>query len=160
MGEANLPAQEAKTNAYSRIPGPHVHPGGPGCDQEPSAERPAPAGRLIWRVRDRGTLRALSAAPRLRRGPLSLAVVTSRKATPPRVAYAVGRRVGGAVARNRVRRRLRAAARNHVCELQPGAAYLFGAASGAAALGFDELDTTVRTLLVEARRPRSAKALR
>jgi ribonuclease P protein component len=45
---------------------------------------------------------------------------------PPRVAYAVGRRAGGAVARNRVRRRLRAATRAHASELEPGRAYLIG----------------------------------
>ena len=45
---------------------------------------------------------------------------------PPRVAYAVGRKAGGAVARNRVRRRLRAATRAHSAELEPGRAYLVG----------------------------------
>ena len=43
---------------------------------------------------------------------------------PPRVAYAVGRGVGGAVVRNRVRRRLRAATRAHAAEFVPGHAYL------------------------------------
>jgi ribonuclease P protein component len=45
---------------------------------------------------------------------------------PPRVAYAVGRRAGGAVARNKVRRRLRAATRAHSGEFEPGRAYLVG----------------------------------
>ena len=43
---------------------------------------------------------------------------------PPRVAYAVGRRVGGAVARNRVRRRLRAVVRDEAAHLEPACAYL------------------------------------
>ena len=47
-------------------------------------------------------------------------------AEPPRVAYAVGRKAGGAVARNRVRRRLRAATRAHAIEFEPGRAYLVG----------------------------------
>lgn len=47
---------------------------------------------------------------------------------PPRVAYAVGRRAGGAVARNKIRRRLRAATRAHAAVLEPGRAYLVGAA--------------------------------
>ena len=38
---------------------------------------------------------------------------------PPRVAYSVGRRVGGAVVRNRVRRRLRAATRVHADAARP-----------------------------------------
>ena len=40
---------------------------------------------------------------------------------PPRFAYGIGRRVGPAVARNRVRRRLRAAARQ-LAESPPGLA--------------------------------------
>ena len=45
---------------------------------------------------------------------------------PPRVAYAIGRRVGGAVERNRVRRRLRAAWRALAAEpgTVPSGAYL------------------------------------
>ena len=45
--------------------------------------------------------------------------------TPPRVAYAVGRQAG-AVARNRLRRRLRAVVTDAAAELRPGA-YLVGA---------------------------------
>jgi len=66
---------------------------------------------------------------------------------PPRVAYAVGRRVGPAVVRNRVRRRLRAAARAHRAELRPGGAYLFGAAPGAATVSFAEIETAMGQLL-------------
>lgn len=61
---------------------------------------------------------------------------------PPRVAYAIGRTVGGAVVRNRLRRQLRAV----LCEfgplLHPGA-YLVAAAPGAASLSFGELRTAV-----------------
>ena len=52
--------------------------------------------------------------------------VVGSPSDPPRVAYAVGRRAGGAVARNLVRRRLRAATRAHASELEPGRAYLVG----------------------------------
>jgi len=41
--------------------------------------------------------------------------------TPPRVAFAVGRRVGSAVTRNRVRRQLRAATAEIARGLPPGA---------------------------------------
>ena len=54
------------------------------------------------------------------------AAVVASPSEPPRVAYAVGRRAGGAVARNKVRRRLRAATRAHARELEPGCAYLVG----------------------------------
>lgn len=59
---------------------------------------------------------------------------------PPRVAYAIGRKVGPAVRRNRLRRRLRAIVRGQAGRLAPGA-YLIGAAPGAAELSFDELMT-------------------
>ena len=70
---------------------------------------------------------------------------------PPRVAYAVGRRVGPAVVRNRVRRRLRAATMARRGELQPGA-YLFGAGPAAATASFAELDAAMGELLAVADR--------
>jgi ribonuclease P protein component len=60
-------------------------------------------------------------------------------AGPPRVAYAVGRAVGGAVARNRARRRLRAAVGVHADALQRGAAYLVAAGREAVTMPFCEL---------------------
>ena len=66
---------------------------------------------------------------------------------PPRVAYAVGRGVGGAVARNRVRRRLRAATRSHASELVPGRAYLVGATAAAATAPYAELSTALHDAL-------------
>jgi len=71
---------------------------------------------------------------------------------PPRVAYAVGRRVGPAVVRNRVRRRLRALTAAHRAELQPGGAYLFGAGPAAATIPFAELDAAMGRLLAVAER--------
>jgi ribonuclease P protein component len=74
-------------------------------------------------------------------------------AVPPRVAYAIGKRVGPAVVRNRIRRRLRAAALAHRAELQPGGAYLFGASPAAAAAPYAELDAAMGRLLAQADRP-------
>ena len=71
---------------------------------------------------------------------------------PPRVAYAVGKRVGPAVVRNRVRRRLRAATTARRAELMPGAAYLFGAGPMAASASFAELDAAMSELLAVADR--------
>ena len=62
---------------------------------------------------------------------------------PPRVAYAVGRPVGGAVVRNRVRRRLRAATRAHAAVLAPGHAYLVQVAAGAASRSYADLDAAL-----------------
>jgi ribonuclease P protein component len=63
-----------------------------------------------------------------------------------RIAYAVGRRTGGAVVRNRIRRRLRAIVREIVRDASPGlapGAYLIGAGPQAATLPYDELRRTV-----------------
>ena len=82
--------------------------------------------RLIWRVRDRAMFRALARGRRRRSGVLEVSAVVLGPATePPRVAYAVGATSGDAVVRNRVRRRLRAAVREHtpIC-CEPGSGYL------------------------------------
>jgi ribonuclease P protein component len=60
----------------------------------------------------------------------------------PRVAFAVGRRVGGAVERNRLRRRLRAIVSEAAPGLRPGA-YLVAAGPDAASLPHPELQAAV-----------------
>ena len=93
--------------------------------------------RAVGRVRDRRTFGALRrAGARHRSGPITVTVLVEGSAPGPRVAYAVGRAVGGAVERNRLRRRLRAIVRD--AELAPGA-YLISVAPSASRLTFDEL---------------------
>ena len=58
------------------------------------------------------------------------------------MAYAVGRAVGGAVIRNRVRRRLRAIVAEIGPQLRPGA-YLVSAGPEAATLPYQELRSAV-----------------
>jgi ribonuclease P protein component len=79
---------------------------------------------------------------RVREGPLT--VVHRPGPQDPRVAFAVGRRVGPAVARNRLRRRLRALWR----ELEvPGGDYLIIAAPSTLDLSFTQLGDRLRTAL-------------
>ncbi len=59
-----------------------------------------------------------------------------------RVAYAVGRAAGGAVVRNRIRRRLRATVAELEPQLRPGA-YLLSAGPAAASLPYPELRSAV-----------------
>ncbi len=66
---------------------------------------------------------------------------------PPRVAYAIGRPVGNAVERNRLRRRLRAVVADHAHLLRDDTAYLLGAAPRATAMTQAELAGAVAVLL-------------
>jgi ribonuclease P protein component len=94
---------------------------------------------VVGRVRDRATFGAFrSSRRRVRRGPITVTFVPGAPTDPPRVAYAIGRKVGGAVVRNRLRRRLRAAVAELGPVLRPGA-YLVGATAEAVPLSFGEL---------------------
>ena len=91
-----------------------------------------------WRVRDRATFAALRTGRRGHAGPVRVTWLPEPGSDrPPRVAFAVGRRVGPAVARNRVRRRLRAAVAELAAHLEAGA-YLV-AYRGTPAMPFAEL---------------------
>lgn len=54
----------------------------------------------------------------------------------PRVAFAIGRRAGGAVERNRLRRRVHAVLRDNQDRLPPGR-YLFGSRQKADTVSYD-----------------------
>ena len=72
---------------------------------QPPVQGPLPPVGLIWPIRERSTFRALARGRRRRRGVVMVTcAVVGPGSEPPRVAYAVGRGVGGAVVRNRVRR--------------------------------------------------------
>ena len=65
---------------------------------------------------------------------------------PPRVAYAVGKTVGGAVERNRVRRRLREIVRRQ--DLETGRGYMIRVVDPAALTTASQtLETTLRSIL-------------
>jgi len=93
---------------------------------------------------------ALAGARRHRAGPVSLRHLSDGSDDPPRVAYAIGRRFGTAVERNRARRRLRAAVALESGELRPGGVYLFAADRSVMTLPFPTLRANVTMLLREA----------
>jgi ribonuclease P protein component len=104
---------------------------------------------MIWRIRDRATFEALRrTGSRSRYGAVTVTYCGSQAPGPPRVAYAVGKRVGSAVVRNRLRRRLRAAA-GEIAELAPGA-YLVRVAPEAAALSYEDLKAQVTRAMTAA----------
>src|SRR5947208_10747026 len=147
MGEAHLPAQQPQAGQATRLSPPQLDPGRAGNPEGSSPQGPRPSVGLIWRVRDRSTFVALHrSGQRVRRGPITITWLPGDPAEPPRVAYAVGRRVGGAASRNRVRRRLRAITREVRTLLRPGAC-LISAAPEVARLSYPELRATVSEAL-------------
>ena len=139
MREAHVPTQQPTPQQEARVPPSYEHPRGAGIAEEPANEGPLPALRLIWRVRGPRAFRAFSTARRFRRGPLVLTCCRAAQSGPPRVAYAVGRRSGGAVERNRIRRRLRHVVAHHAARLQPDCQYLVGAGPQALHVSSSEL---------------------
>ncbi|MCU1457105.1 MAG: ribonuclease protein component [Actinomycetia bacterium] len=148
MREAYVPAKHSQTGEEARFSVSDADTRRPGGRQGPSAQGPLPADRLIWHVDRRATFAELSRARALRRGAISVRVVRlASEEEPPRVAFAIGKRSGNAVARNRIRRRLRAALHEEAEGLRNGRAYLFGAAPATRDLSMSKLRASVRALL-------------
>lgn len=119
-------------------------------DGNHTALEPSPRTGTLGRVHDRATFEALRRdGRRMRRGPVSVVYIPS-STPPPRVAFAIGRSVGNAVVRNRLRRRCRAvlhqieAGRLGELPLAPGT-YLLSARPEAAALPYVQLADLVRS---------------
>ena len=94
-------------------------------------------------VRGRDSFAALSRqGRRVREGPLT--VIHRPAESAPRVAFAVGRKVGPAVVRNRLRRRLRGLWQE---TSPPGGDYLIVTSPVAASATHDELRTHLRSAL-------------
>ena len=148
MREAHVSAEQPKAQEASRLPNPHAEPRRSGGAQGPTSAWPqAPLG-LIRRVRDRATFAALARAGRHVRGPIAVRFTRGDVGAPPRVAYAVSG-AHNAVARNRLRRRLRAAAARVEPSLEAGGAYLVSARREAMTMPFDELVERLTSLLTE-----------
>ena len=100
---------------------------------------------MIWRIRERSAFTRLAReGRRTRAGVLWCTYLPDPVATPPRVAYALGRAIGPAVVRNRLRRQLRALLDN--ASLPPGL-YLIGAQPAAAQRSRVELEFDLQRLV-------------
>lgn len=102
----------------------------------------------LWRVTDRSAFQVIrKTGRRARSGPLTvswLPPTPTQEADPPRAAFAIGRSVGGAVVRNRIRRRLRAALRGLVVEERlPRGSYLLGGDAELASLPWPALQSAL-----------------
>jgi|SoiMethySBSTD1v2_1073268.scaffolds.fasta_scaffold1268398_1 ribonuclease P protein component len=153
-GEAHLPAEQPPSRQEARVPPPDEHPRRAGDPEVAPRPRPPQAVGLIWAIRERASFDRLRAeGRRVDVGALWCSVVLDPDLQRPRVAFAIGRSFGSAVARNRMRRRLRPILASRAARLAPGL-YLIGARPIATRRTHDELATMIDTMLerIETRR--------
>jgi ribonuclease P protein component len=104
----------------------------------------------VTAVRSRATFADLRrSSSRGRSGPLSVSFVARPAWDRSQVAYAVNRKVGNAVQRNRLRRRLRAVVADRAADLPVGA-YVVRSTDGGPDLDFDELKVAMSQALDKA----------
>ena len=155
MSEAHISTEQSPTSQEARLSPPHGDTGGTSDLEGPTSQGSQEAVGLIWKVRGRTAFRAFNpprATPahlrpsRAHIGPVTVSFVNGNPAEPPRVAYALGRKVGNAVERNRIRRQLRTIVHELASQLRPGM-YLIGVAPPSTDLHFGELRLTVMRAL-------------
>jgi ribonuclease P protein component len=158
-GEAHVSTQQPEASQAARLSGANAVPSRPGHRPGAAPEGPRSAVGLIGRIGDRATFDALRRdGRRARRDPVTVLFLPDAGAGAGggvRVAYSVGRRVGTAVDRNRVRRRLRAAMRDVASEVGGGlrsGAYLVLARPEAGMAPYPELRRSLREACNEAAR--------
>src|SRR5689334_9947875 len=112
--EANLPAKQSRTQAASRVPRPHGDGRRTQGAERPPRARPQEAQRLST-IKRRADFLAANAGKRTTT-PGFILLVRNREDSDPsmRVGFTVTKKIGGAVVRNRMKRRFRALAREIV----------------------------------------------
>lgn len=139
MSETSFSTTQPPSREDPRVPSPNGDEGRSGSAKSAPPEGPSPPGSLTWRTRGRAAFEGLRHAGTVRSGPFTVSWLPGTSDQPPALAFAINKRVGNAVVRNRLRRRLREAAR-HLATLPPGA-YLIRARPSAVALSFQEIST-------------------
>ena len=154
QSEAHIPTQQPPTRQASRVPTSDVHPRRPSGAPLASPQGPGSSVGLIGRVQDRRTFIDMRRSGlRLRSSSVSLSYLGTpdQGARPPRLALAVSKKVGNAVERNLLRRRIRSAFRelagDPTLDLPPGA-YLLSAHPTALTSTFEGLTMELRQLVV------------
>lgn len=146
--EAHISTKYPSPCPQARLPGPYEHPFGARHLEGSSRQGPRSSVGLIWRIRERDAFARLAReGSRIRTSSLWCTYLPDPGAEPPRLAFAIGRAVGPAVTRNRVRRRLRALLSTGI-EPPPGW-YLIGARPSVTELTFDQLGAELTTLLAK-----------
>lgn len=103
------------------------------------------------RLRHSGTIRAVREHGRCHRHPLLILCFQANQDATSRFCFAVSRRVGNAVVRNRVKRLLRESVRQRLDHIAPGWDCVFIARNDSAAASYAALDAAVVQLLTRAR---------
>jgi ribonuclease P protein component len=135
---AGMPSHERRSQLKLRR-SPERNPSGERLRREQRLRSP----RDFQRVRAQGK--------RVSGGLLSLGYVAQAEPGWTRFGLSVSRRVGGAVVRNRVKRRLREIVRRKLADIAPGFDLVITARAGAADARIEALDQETRTLLSRAR---------
>lgn len=149
--EEDVPTEQSQTLEETRVPPPFQHPGWAGDLAQPAAQGASSAERVILRLAHRDDFDLVRRLGEKRRsGPLGARVVpTPTPADDVRVGYAIGRRFGSAVKRNRMRRRLRHCVAQVVSEGPvPASHALFSAEPAALGVAHGELVGHCRAILV------------
>jgi len=111
---------------------------------------------LIGRIRERREFERLNRhGRRARSETLWCRYLDDPTIVPPGVAFAIGRDVGSAVTRNRLRRRLRVLTARSPA-LLPHGQLLIGVRPAASKRSFDELDVELTAMLTSLHRPSAA----
>jgi ribonuclease P protein component len=170
LEQAHVSAQQSPAGQDARVPLAHAHQGRASHPDRSSAQGPPRAFRLTIvlpaaaRVRTRydHTLVAQTGC-RVRRGALVFSMVLPEATSTPsdaaaaqsRAGVIAGRRVGDAVTRNRVKRRLRELLRTRLPELPAGSLVVVRALPGADRASFAQLggwaDAGLRSCLAQSR---------
>jgi ribonuclease P protein component len=151
--EAHLSAEQPRPQAPARVPRPHGDPGRAQGAERPSRARPQEAQRLAT-IRKRADFLAANGGKRAST-PGFILLVRDRKdaSAAMRVGFTVTRKIGGAVVRNRMKRRFRALAREIIPQQGfAGADHVMIGRSGGVEREFGALRTELEDALNKLRR--------
>jgi ribonuclease P protein component len=153
-GEAHLSAKPAAAQARPRVPGAHEDSGrSEGAARAEAARAKAPVGLTLagWqRLKSRRAFQVVYGQGRSFANWGAVLYVLGPREGATRVGVAAGRRLGGAVVRNRLRRLLREAVRRLGGDLPAGYDLVLVARRGLLGKGQREADRAVRELLAQA----------
>jgi len=135
--ETSLSTAQSPACKAARVPPPYGHTCRKSRHQSAPPEGPAPPGSLTWNNLGHAKLQELRSARAARSGPITVSWLPAPTCQRAVLVFAITKSVGNAVTRNRLRRRLRELARQHL-DL-PDGMYLVRAQPSATALSFTKL---------------------